>query len=257
MEIAGAHALVTGASRGIGQAIAEELAAKGASVTLAARSTRDLTEVAERIGGTAITADLAEATGRDGLIARAEDAGGAPLDILVNNAGVDMAGNFAEMSAGDLERLLSVNVLALMELTRQAIPGMIGRGRGYVVNISSLAAAFPGHGMAAYSGSKAAISQFTASLRFDLDGTGVGAMAVEVGFVETDMRERVLDYEPMRKSYERLKRMGALVDTPLDTLAKATVSGIEKDRASVRYPGRTRPMLALVNVPRRTTWLVR
>ena len=255
MDISGAHVLVTGASRGIGEALARELASRGARVTLAARSTAALSGLAREIGGTVLTTDLATSEGRKGLVAQAEEAGGGHLDILVNNAGVDMARHIADLSRDDLERLVSVNVLAVMELTRQAVPGMIERRHGHILNISSLSAAFAGPGIAAYSASRAAISQFTASLRFDLDGTGVGATVVEAGFLETHVRTSILSHEPMARLYRRFVRMGALVDTPLDTLARGAVDGMETGKATVRYPGRVRPALALVDVPRRMTWL--
>ena len=176
MEIMNAHVVVTGASRGIGAAIAREMHKRGATVTVVARSADALAALADEIDGHALAADLTDRGELEGLIARAE--AHAPVDVLVNNAGIDEAGLFWEMDADGLRRLIDLNVTAAMELTRQALPGMVERGRGQIVNISSMAsvAVFPG--LTAYSASKAALSHFSAGLRADLKGLPVGVTNV-------------------------------------------------------------------------------
>jgi short-subunit dehydrogenase len=111
MELRAAHVLITGASRGIGAAMAERFADAGANVSLAARSEGPLRELAERLGGEAHVADLAATDDRRGLIARVEAAGG-PLDVLVNNAGVDLTGAFDKLSADELENVFLLNAVA-------------------------------------------------------------------------------------------------------------------------------------------------
>jgi len=109
MELAGKRVLITGASRGIGQALAERFTAAGARVALVARSEGPLKELADRLGGTAHPADLADRDQLDGLVDRIEADGG-PVDVLVNNAGVDRAGFLIEMSADDVDFLYRLAV---------------------------------------------------------------------------------------------------------------------------------------------------
>src|SRR3954452_9711578 len=121
MELAGRRVLITGASRGIGQALAERFTAAGARVALVARSEGPLKELADRLGGTAHPTDLGDREQLLGLIERIEADGG-PVDVLVNNAGVDLAGSFLPNRSDEIEFLFRVNLLAPIELCHQAIP---------------------------------------------------------------------------------------------------------------------------------------
>src|SRR5947209_14302015 len=124
MELAGRRVLITGASRGIGQALAERFTAVGARVALVARSEGPLKELADRLGGTAHPADLGDREQLVGLIDRIEgDAG--PIDVLVNNAGVDLAGSFVSNASDDIHLLFRVNLLPPIELCHQGIPRML------------------------------------------------------------------------------------------------------------------------------------
>src|SRR5205807_3407873 len=154
MELAGKRVLVTGASRGIGQALAERFTAAGARVALVARSEGPLKELASRLGGTAHPADLGDLEVVDGLIHRVEADGG-PIDVLVNNAGLGLASEFVKTDPADIEQIYRVNLLAPVQLTRSVLPGMLSRGSGHIVNVSSMAgtAVFPG--LVAYSSTKA------------------------------------------------------------------------------------------------------
>jgi uncharacterized protein len=254
MEIDGAHVLVTGASRGIGAGLARAFAAAGGRVTVVARTATAVEELAAETGGTALVADLADAAGRAGLIARVEEAAG-PVDVLVNNAGIDVTGTLDDMDPADLERLVAINVLAPMELTRQALPGMIDRGRGHVVNMSSLAGTAVLPGMVAYAASKSALTHFTAGLRADLRGLPVGTTVVEVGLVPTDMRASVVAHPPTGAAFRRFYRLGLLTDTPLDRLCAHTVRAVADDRRHVRLPRRAWAFAALAEAPRRITEL--
>src|SRR5437764_4636305 len=124
MELAGRRVLITGASRGIGRALAEQFAGAGARVALVARSEAPLKELADRLGGTAHPCDLGDPDQLTGFIDRVEAEGG-PIDVLVNNAGVDKAGFIQELSAADVETLFRLNVIAPVELCRQVIPRML------------------------------------------------------------------------------------------------------------------------------------
>jgi uncharacterized protein len=256
MDLAGHRVLVTGASRGIGLAIAEGCAAAGACLALVARSEGPLEELSARFAGAACyPTDLSDVDAVADLIERIEADGG-PIDVLVNNAGVDMGGAFVDMRAADIEQIYRVNLLSPVHLCRQVLPGMLARGRGHIVNVSSLAgcAAFPG--MVAYASTKAGLSQFTSVLRADLRGLPVGTTLVEIGFVPTDMYEHVRDYRPAELSKQRLDRIGILADVPVEDVARAVVDAIAKGRRHVRLPKRAAINALLPETPRRVVELL-
>src|SRR5262249_43989198 len=186
VELRDALVLVTGASRGIGLATAEAFAARGARLVLVARDTPALQEAAARLGATALPADLADPAALDGLVAKAGD-----VDVLVNNAGIDVSKPLWEHTAEDIQRLMQINLVTPIELTRQALPGMVQRRRGHIANVSSLAGVVSLPGFASYGASKAGLTHFTASLAADLRGTGVGVTVVEAGPVRSDFLESV------------------------------------------------------------------
>ncbi|MGD9572738.1 MAG: SDR family NAD(P)-dependent oxidoreductase [Thermoleophilia bacterium] len=252
MDLDGAHVLVTGASRGIGEAFARDFAAAGAKVTCVARDAAAIGAIAGEIGGTAVAADLLDREALRGLIARVEEEAG-PVDVLVNNAGIDLTGAFTDLGADDLERLVALDLLAVMELTRQALPGMVERGRGHIVNVASLAgvAVFPG--LVAYSACKAEVTHFTAGLRADLRGLPIGTTVVEVGLVPTDMKDSLIAYEPTAASFRRFNRLGLLRDTTPERLSRATVEAVQRDRRHVRLPRRATTFAMLTEAPRRIT----
>jgi short-subunit dehydrogenase len=250
VELGGAHVLVTGASRGIGEGLARRFAAAGARVTGVARSAEAVGALARELDGHAVVADLTDRAVLGGLVGRVEAEAG-PVDVLVNNAGVDVTGPLTRMGQDELARLVDLNVLAAMELARQALPGMIDRGRGHVLNVSSLAGVAVLPGMVPYAASKAALTHFTAGLRADLRGLPIGATAIEVGLVPTEMKDSVVGYAPTGASFRRLYRMGLLTDTPLDRLCDAAVRAVERDRRHVRLPVRARGLAAVTETPRR------
>jgi len=252
MELAGRRVLITGASRGIGHSLAERFAAAGARVALVARSEGPLKELADRLGGTAHPADLADPEQLAGLVDRVEADGG-PVDVLVNNAGVDKAGFITEVAAADIENLYRVNVIAPVELCRQAIPRMLERGRGHIVVMSSMAGvgSYPGYSM--YASSKAALNHFTACLRADLKGKPVGTTLVEVAFVvPTEMAENVKANAGIRKAADRFYTLHTLVDVPLHKLTAEVVEAVRHDRRHVRLPRRLAPLALLGEAPRRS-----
>ncbi len=251
MELSGSRVLVTGGSRGIGEALARSFAAAGARVALVARSSGAIEQLATELGGTAHTADLDDREQVRGLIERVEADGG-PVDVLVNNAGVEGLGAFEAQSAGEVESIFRVNLLSPVELTRQALPGMLRRGRGHIVNVSSLAgtAVFPG--MVSYSSTKAGLTQFTAGLRADLQGTPIGTTVVELGPIPTDMLARVDGCAPARASFRRFYRLGLLVDVDRERVASTVVDAVRTGRRHVRHPKRALVFPLLAEAPRRT-----
>jgi short-subunit dehydrogenase len=252
MELAGKRVLITGASRGIGQALAERFTAAGARVALVARSEGPLKDLADRLGGTAHPADLADRDQLEGLIDRVEGDGG-PVDVLVNNAGVDRAGFLVDMSLEDIDFLYRVNLIAPVELCRQVLPGMLERGRGHIVVMSSMAGVGPYPGYTMYASSKAALNHFTACLRADLKGKPVGTTLVEVAFVvPTEMAENVKANPGIRKAADRFYKLHTLVDVPLQTLTAEVVDAVRRGRRHVRLPRRLAPLSLIGEAPRRS-----
>lgn len=250
MELSGAHVVITGASRGIGAALADAFAAKGATLTLVARSVENLTTVAERTGGNVVPADLADPAVVAGLIARIEAEHG-PVDVLVNNAGIDAAGGFVDMDPADLERLVRLNCITVAELSRQVLPGMVERGRGHIVQLSSLAGTGVFPGISAYSATKAFVSHLSFGIRMELQGLPVGVTVVEPGLVvPTDMADGVLEYRPTDASFKRFYRLGLLADVKVTKLADATVRAVETGKHNVRLPRRAVLFPLITGFPR-------
>lgn len=256
MNLEGCRVLVTGASRGIGAALAGRFAGAGACVVLLGRDAEALGDVAGRCGGVPWVADLADPAQVSGLVRRIEAAEG-PIDVLVNNAGIENMGDFVDQEQAKTDALYRVNLLSPVELCRQVLPGMLQRRRGHVVSVSSLAAfsAFPG--LAVYGSSKAGLTQFTAGLRADLRGRPVGTTLVELGPTATAMMQRMSSYAPTSDSFARLYRLGLLSEVSTTSAAAATVEAVRAGRRHVRLPRRAAVAASLAAAPRRTTeWLL-
>jgi short-subunit dehydrogenase len=255
MPLCGSHVLITGASRGIGADLAREAAGRGATVTLVARSADVLDKLAADLGGYALPADLSDADQVRGLVARAEQQAGRPIDVLINDAGTEAAGSMLEQGADDLAYAPALNLHAPTELTRQALPGMVQRGRGHVLNVSSGYAAVNTAGLTPYCATKAGLSHFTSGIAAELRGTGVGTTLVEPGPVDTSMWQR-LQPTLAAPSLRRLVtlRLTAVVE-PAD-VARAALDKVEAGGGHVVLPRRMTPIMALAWAPRRAAELV-
>jgi short-subunit dehydrogenase len=255
MELQGRRVLITGASRGIGEALAEKFAAAGSTVALVARTKDAIESTAARLGGSAHVADLSDPEQVANLIGRVEDEAG-PVDVLVNNAGNGMPAGFADAPDDILRMTTEVCYLAPAELCRQAIPRMLRRGGGHIVNVSSLAGTAVVPGLVTYSAAKAALSHFTAGLRTDFRGLPLGTTLVELGPVPTDMLAQADDYEPTGKSFARFYRLGMFADVPREKVAAEVVNAVQKGKRHVRLPKRGAAMAMFVEMPRRSTELL-
>jgi short-subunit dehydrogenase len=182
--------VVTGASRGIGLALARRFAKAGNDVALIARSEGPLQEAAHAIArdfsvkALAIALDITDAGAAPTLEARL-GAHGFYLDVLVNNAGVGLAGPFAQHDADAVRHLLELNVVALTRLLHHALPGMLARARGGVLNVASLGGMAPGPYQAAYYASKAYVISLTEAVAYENAGAGVRICALAPGPVNT------------------------------------------------------------------------
>ena len=194
--------LVTGASSGIGRAVAKALAHEGWRVLALARNRLALESLAAETGAVPVVADLADPA------AAWRSIGDAPIDVLVNNAGLLAAkGPFQEMEPGLIDDHVAVNVTAPLRLTRLALPGMIQRRRGHVVFVTSTAARTPHPDIALYGATKAAISHFSDCLRLDLLGTGVRVTDIAPGRVETGLYRDALDEAGRRALYDGFRTL--------------------------------------------------
>ncbi len=227
-------ALVTGASSGIGEAIAHELAGRGHSLALAARREDRLhqlaAELAERHGVSSevVRADLGEPAGRDALVAHLEQAG-KEVGVLVNNAGFGDAGNFADADRERLLAMIRLNCEALTDLQARYLPAMVERGSGAVINIASTASFQPIPGNAVYAATKAFVLSLSEATHGELGGTGVTLTAVCPGPVRTEFPDAagIADAE---------QRTPDIVWMSAEAVAKAAVDGAEKGKRVV-VPG--------------------
>lgn len=204
-DLRGTRAFVTGASRGIGRAVALALADAGADVAIAARSEDDLREAAEAVRSRGVEAAVCVADVTDGAAvaaaaAKAEKELG-PIDVLVANAGVGQRSAPAwETDPEDWWGVQRVNVLGVFHAIHAVVPGMVARGAGRVIHVGSYVGAVPQAGSSAYGCSKASVIWLNQVLAEDLDGTGVTTFAMSPGMVRTDMTHRLIEENDIPES---------------------------------------------------------
>ncbi|MDE3024257.1 MAG: 3-oxoacyl-[acyl-carrier-protein] reductase [Acidobacteriota bacterium] len=188
-SLAGRNALVTGASRGIGRAIAASLAEAGASVVVGYRAGRDeAEELASEIGGRAVQADVSSPEDAARLVAEAGD-----LDILVNNAGLTRDGLLARMSDDDWRSVIETNLSSVFYTCRAVTRPMMKKRAGAIVNVSSIVGVHGNWGQTNYAASKAGIIGFTKSLARELGSRNVRANVVAPGYITTRLTDVLPD----------------------------------------------------------------
>lgn len=255
-ELRGRTAVLTGASGGLGVPMAEALAAEGLNLVLVAFPGEGLEPLAQRLAQRGVRVvhrvlDLRAANAQAEVLRTADQEFGG-TDVLINNAGVEFSAVYHELSETQVRDVLAVNLEAPMLLSRLVLPGMVARGRGHIVNISSLAGKSGPAYQEPYAATKAALTAFTFSLRGTYRGTGVSASVVCPGFVEAGIYTRL----KARTGRSAPPLLGAC---PPERVARAVLRAVRRDRPEIiinRYP--VRPFLALaVLSPTLGGWLTR
>ncbi|HEY5289265.1 MAG TPA: 3-oxoacyl-[acyl-carrier-protein] reductase [Caulobacteraceae bacterium] len=188
-DLSGKTALVTGASGGIGGAIARALHGAGAQVVLSGTREAALTNLAAELGdrAQAVACDLSDAAAVDGLVERAESAAGVPLDIVVANAGVTRDGLLLRMKDEDWETVLTVNLESYFRLARSALRGMMRRRWGRIIGITSVVGVTGNPGQTNYAASKAGMIGFSKALAQEVASRSITVNCVAPGFIESPM----------------------------------------------------------------------
>jgi uncharacterized protein len=212
--------LVTGATGGIGQAIARAFAARGSSLLLTARRESLLDRLAAEVGGQVVVCDLARREDVDRL---ADAANQAEIDVLVANAALPASGLITDLSQDEIDRMLEVNLRAPVALARALIPGMVSRGRGHMVFISSLSGKAASPASALYSATKFGLRGFALGIREDLRPHGVGVSIVLPGFIRD---------AGMFADADMALPWGVGTRTP-QNVAAGVIRAIERNRAEV------------------------
>lgn len=248
-------ALVTGASGDLGGAISMRLAREQMKVWLHCYRHRERAERVEAAirenGGEASVcrADLTDAIQTENLI-RQITAESGPIDVLVNNAGMETTKSIFDTTRTDVDELLTLNLNVPIHLSRAALARMRERGRGHIVNISSMAANGGFGGMSVYSASKAGLSHFTRIVRQDLKGLDVRVTNLEVGPVPTDLLAN-LTHPPAVKSFARFRRMGLMPNVAPERVGAEAVRAVQRSKRAVWLPKRAFLFGFLAGAPQR------
>lgn len=196
-DLSGKTALVTGATGGLGSAIARGFHAQGAHVVLSGTREAVLQDLAAQLGErtSAVAANLSDPAAVDGLIEQAEAAAGAPIDILVANAGITKDGLLMRMKDEDWEQVIRVNLESYFRLSRASMRGMMKRRYGRIIGITSIVGVMGNPGQANYAASKAGMIGFSKALAQEVATRGITVNCVAPGFIESPMTDALNDQQ--------------------------------------------------------------
>ena len=228
--------LVTGASRGIGEAIARAFAKRGATLGLLARKREPLDDLAAQLEGEGHVPLVADVTDPDSVAEAVNEFG--RVDVVVANAGITHYRPFAQLPLDEARHMNDVNWLGTIYTVWTALPGMIERGRGHIVVVSSGGGVRGFPSAAVYNGTKAAQRGFAEALRHELAGTGVSVTTVYPGEIATSLHDHELDHMP---DWYRMDRRA-----PAGPLGEQVVEAVENDQRELFYPPLVR-MLRIAN----------
>ncbi len=243
------RALITGASSGIGEEFARQLAAGGFDLTLVARREERLRALADELGAAhairadVLAADLSTDEGIDRVSRAIEQS--ADLTLLINNAGFGTRGDFMEVPLARHRDMIQVHIVATVALAKAALPGMTERGAGAIINVSSIASFFPSGGGATYTASKVYLNNFSEALAAELQGTGVKVQALCPGFTYSEFHE-TQEYA----GFDR-KQIPDVLWMPATDVVAESLAALHGDRVIVIPGRRYRGIAATVNSPLR------
>ena len=225
------HVAITGASSGIGEAIAREYAKAAAALTLVARRRELLEKLAQETGTRChiVAKDLSDEESAADWLDEAEAANG-PIDILINNAGMELIAPAEEIDVEQGMKLLRLNLLSPLALTRAVLPRMMARGRGAIVDVASVAALSAGPGFTWYAASKAGLANHSETLRAEVAPAGIHVLTVYPGPVHTDMGARAM----ASLQEDRASRWAPWGTS--DELARRIRRGVERKTSRIVYP---------------------
>ncbi len=228
------HVAVTGASSGIGEAIAREFARAGAKLTVVARRKSALDALAAEIGAErclVCAQDLSDPARACDWIAEAERTHG-PIDVLVNNAGMENSGPFRFSDPAEGQRLLQLNFVSPLLIKRRVVEGMLARRSGTIVDVASVAGLAPTPLQVWYGASKAGLAAASEALRAELRTTGVHVVTVYPGPVKTAMSDAAFEVFGGRKGLA-----GAIPEGTTEVLARKVRVAVERRKPRIVYPG--------------------
>ncbi|MEU2038136.1 SDR family oxidoreductase [Nocardia niwae] len=240
----GKHVVVTGGSEGIGAAVAEVFARRGAQVSIIARRKLPLRDTAKRLGADWATADVARPDQLASAITQLEERNG-PCEVIACCAGLALPGRFLEVDAGEFEVQMSANYLGAVHAVRQVLPGMVQRGGGKILLVSSTSAFLGITGYTAYGPTKAGIRQLALCLRYEVEPKGVDVTVIYPADTDTPG----LAMENQRKPVETKAITGSIEPMPALRVAEAAVRGLERGRHHIAIDPLTRFFLAWANLP--------
>lgn len=252
-DLKGKNALLTGGSRGLGPYVGGALAAEGVNITLTARSQAELDSVAHELASAgvrvkAVPGDITDETFRAKLLEEVNKEFGR-IDLLINNAGIEWIFAYARVEIETIEAMIRTNLVAPMLLTRLVLPGMIQRGVGHVVTMSSLGGKKGSPYSATYAATKAGLIEWTRSIREELRDTGVSASVICPGFVS----------EAGMFAAHKVRAPGIVGETTPEKVAMAVIRAVKKDVGEIVVnPGSIKPLMVLDAIrPGIGAWLLR